>query len=143
MEDVVEKGKLVHPFLIKESVWAQMVTHCSQQLPIEACGLLSGKNEKADTIWVMDNVLRSATAFEMDLVQQEHVFNAFQGMGEELVGIYHSHPTASPYPSPIDIANANYPDVVYLIVSFAKRSPEVGCFWIRDNQVIPLSYRLF
>lgn len=130
-------------FYIKQNIWQKMIHHCSSQLPLEACGLLTGSKGKAETIWEMENILKSPNEFEMSDEQLEVVFHSFEQGGEELVGIYHSHPTAPPYPSIIDIANANYPDVIYLIVSFANRIPEVGCFWIRNHQVIPVLYRLF
>jgi proteasome lid subunit RPN8/RPN11 len=57
----------------------------------------------------MDNVLSSTTTFEMDQTQLEQKFNKNEETGAELLGIYHSHPTASAYPNATDIANANYP----------------------------------
>lgn len=117
-----------------------MVNHCLSDRPYEACGLLSGKNGQADTLWKMNNILRSPSAFEMDAAQLDQTFKRIKALGEELVGIYHSHPTARPYPSATDIANAHYPDAVYVIVSFAKGKPEVGCYRIfNKRKVLPLS----
>lgn len=112
--------------------------HCLQQLPNEACGLLSGKNGRADTIWIMDNVDPSPVSFAMDVGQIRRVFQLMERRGEELVGIFHSHPTAPAIPSPHDIEHVSYPEVAYLIVSFAEIEPRVGCFRIWGKQAIPL-----
>jgi len=37
--------------------------------------------------------------------------------GEELFAIFHSHPAAPAEPSALDMAQAGYPDALYLIVS--------------------------
>jgi proteasome lid subunit RPN8/RPN11 len=87
----------------------------------------------------MDNVLSSTTTFEMDQTQLEQKFNKNEETGAELLGIYHSHPTASAYPNATDIANANYPEAVYVIVSLAKAHPVVCCYRILNkSRVIPL-----
>lgn len=38
-----------------------------------------------------------------------------EGLGLDLVGIYHSHPSGPPGPSPTDFADAAYPEAAYLI----------------------------
>jgi proteasome lid subunit RPN8/RPN11 len=126
-------------FSIRQSAYTAMVNHCLHDRPYEACGLLSGKNGQADTVWKMDNVLRSTTAFEMDPIQLDQTFQKIEGTGAELLGIYHSHPTASADPSAADIANANYPEAVYVIVSLVKGPPVVGCYRILNkSRIIPL-----
>lgn len=50
--------------------------------------------------------------------------------GEELVGIYHSHPASIPYPSPTDRLEAFYPDAVYVLVSLRTGDPELRAFRI-------------
>ena len=46
--------------------------------------------------------------------------------GEELVGIYHSHPRdAEPQPSPEDVRLAFYPGAVYFIIGFAAEGEAV------------------
>jgi len=50
--------------------------------------------------------------------------------GEQLLGIYHSHPVSQPYPSPTDRAEAHYTDAVYVLVSVRTAKPEVAAFRI-------------
>jgi [CysO sulfur-carrier protein]-S-L-cysteine hydrolase len=118
-----------------------MITHCRKELPMEGCGLLSGRKGIVESIWPMENMNRSPNSFSMDLKQIRKVFDLINNQHEELVGIYHSHPTAKAYPSPQDIAYNNYPEVAHFIISFARSSyqADVKCFKLKANQVIPLT----
>ncbi|MDA5110657.1 M67 family metallopeptidase [Brevibacillus thermoruber] len=122
-------------FPIAERVLHEMVDHCQKELPYEACGLLSGGNGRAVTIWKMENADKSLFSFSMKEEQILSVFTQMEKRGEQLVAIYHSHPTAPAYPSPYDIEFANYPEAAYLILSLAGEQPEIGCFRITGKQV--------
>jgi [CysO sulfur-carrier protein]-S-L-cysteine hydrolase len=121
------------------SVWNEVCNHCMKQLPYEACGLLSGTNGKAETVWMIENVLQSPVAFEMNMEQVRRAIQLIDKKEEELVGIYHSHPTAPPDPSEQDIVHANDLKFAYFIVSLASEVPVMKGFHIREKKVIPLS----
>ncbi|WP_240689481.1 Mov34/MPN/PAD-1 family protein [Ammoniphilus sp. YIM 78166] len=127
-------------FFIEQSIWTKMIAHCQSEQPMEACGLLSGTGGHAETIWMMENVENSPTAFAMDMEQIRRVFRQIEEKGERLVGIYHSHPTAPPVPSSRDIEFANYPEAAYIIVSLAKRIPEIGIYHILEKRVTPILF---
>lgn len=133
----VEQNK---EFTFLPHIYTTMVQHCTGQKPLEACGLLSGKDATASTLWPMTNILYSPNSFEMDIKQIAQVFRQIQNKGEHLVGIYHSHPTAPAYPSPLDVLYANYPEVVYVIVSFIHIKADVGCFKIMNRKIKPVRY---
>ena len=42
---------------------------------------------------------------------------AFEDGGDEMMGIYHSHPVSVAYPSATDAWNAYYPECIYFICS--------------------------
>jgi [CysO sulfur-carrier protein]-S-L-cysteine hydrolase len=124
-------------------VYTAMIDHCKGQKPLEACGLLSGISGIVYTHWPMTNVLCSPNAFKMDDQQIEMVLKQIKERQEQLVGIYHSHPTSFPYPSPNDVIHATYPEVFYVIVSLLSSiNPEVGCFRIQHQQVTTVKYIL-
>ncbi|MDE3838788.1 peptidase [Bacillus methanolicus] len=125
-----------------KNVWQRIIFHCKEEFPLEACGLLSGKNGIAETIWPMENVNRSPISFSMDLDQIRRVFELIDKKHESLIGIYHSHPTAEAYPSLQDIEYNNYPEAGYLIVSLAKQTPIVKCFQMKANYVKQLSIKI-
>ncbi|MCM3568572.1 M67 family metallopeptidase [Neobacillus mesonae] len=128
------------PFFITKAILKEMITHCQNELPFEGCGLLSGKNGIATSIWPMENISYSPNSYSMDLKQIEEVFDLINKQNEKLVGIYHSHPTDRAYPSPEDITYNNYPEIAHIIISFARSStqPDVSCFYLRGTRVIPL-----
>ncbi|MGG1661769.1 M67 family metallopeptidase [Brevibacillus sp. NRS-1366] len=128
---------------ISRIVWREMLNHCLTEQPFEACGLLSGRYGRVETLWRMVNMDRSPDSFSMDSRQIQQVFQIISNRGEQLVGIYHSHPTAPPYPSSEDIAYSSYTDVAYLILSLAGPKPALGCFHIKGMHALPRSFVLF
>jgi proteasome lid subunit RPN8/RPN11 len=50
----------------------------------------------------------------------------------DIVGVYHSHPSGPPVPSPRDLAEAHYPDWLFLIVGAAGLS--LRAFRIADGR---------
>jgi proteasome lid subunit RPN8/RPN11 len=59
--------------------------------------------------------------------------------GEELFGIYHSHPHSPAEPSDTDLRQAGYPEALYLIVSLnTKGVLEMRGFRLRDGQATPV-----
>jgi proteasome lid subunit RPN8/RPN11 len=55
--------------------------------------------------------------------------------GEELFGIYHSHPKTPPLPSKSDLAQAAYPEALYLIISLnTKGVLEMRGFRLQGNR---------
>jgi proteasome lid subunit RPN8/RPN11 len=51
------------------------------------------------------------------------------------LAIYHSHPAGPLIPSPTDIAEAFYPDSVYIIISLAQEPPSARAFRITGGVV--------
>ena len=82
------------------------------------------------------------TRYVIDPREQLRAFRSIDAAGEELVGIYHSHPVSQPYPSPTDRAEAHYPDALYVVVSLRSGTPELRAFRIGADQFVrevPLS----
>jgi len=86
-----------------------MRRHVSRRLPLEACGLLAGKNDRVEMTLGIYNAERSPVRFRMEPRAQWRAFQRIEAAGLDLVGIYHSHPNGPEAPSPTDIAEALYP----------------------------------
>ncbi len=76
------------------------------------------------------------TRYVIDPREQLKAFRSIDAAGEELVGIYHSHPVSQPYPSPTDRAEAHYRDAFYVLVSLRTGKPEVRAFRIGADDFI-------
>lgn len=115
MDSLIHKMPL--PFLLPAGYWEsirQQVTAC---LPEEACGLLAGTAGLVQRIYPITNALHSPLRYRMDSKQQLNAFLDIEKNGWELLGIYHSHPQGPDQPSATDIAEAHYPESIYVIVS--------------------------
>lgn len=112
-----------------------MVEHCKEEKPLEACGILCGERNRVAGGYPMSNVQRSPVRYLMDPEEQYRVMGEIWAAKEELVAIYHSHPTARAYPSTTDVNLAYYPEAFYLIVSLKDSRPEVRAFRIIDAHV--------
>lgn len=76
------------------------------------------------------------TRYVIDPREQLRAFRAIDAAGEELLGIYHSHPVSQPYPSPTDRAEAHYPDAFYVLVSLRSATPEIRAFRIGEDDFV-------
>ena len=116
----------------------QIVAHALEDRPNECCGMVGGRGGEATTIYRARNAFESPMRYTVD---ERDLFRITQreipDAGEELVGIYHSHPNSEAYPSQTDINLAeNWPDPLYLICSLADPdAPDVRAFAIRDGAV--------
>lgn len=102
-------------------------------VPDESCGLIVGKRSRdsgGDTI-IVDSIRPSPNLardrgeyFEIDSglhiqLQRElrDGVDSGDGVGEEIIGVYHSHPGGHAFPSREDVGQANYPGWVWVITS--------------------------
>lgn len=84
--------------------------------PLEACGLLAGREGRVQALLPVPNKAASSTRFLMDPIEQLRAFDWIESHGMELLAIYHSHPAGPAEPSATDIEEAAY-EVVHLIWS--------------------------
>jgi len=128
--------------LLKRSICRRMVAHVRKAYPLEACGILAGTDAKASEIYQIDNILRSATAYEMDPGQQLMAMLAIERQGFDLLAIYHSHPYGPPTPSATDVSKAFYPESLQIIISLQEPTkPVIRAFAIVDGWIgeVPLN----
>ena len=110
----------------------QMVAQARADAPLETCGLLAGRDECALRVLPVPNVLRSPVQYRMG---GQEFADAMIACDFQPLAIYHSHPAGPPIPSPTDIAEAFYPDSVYIIISLTQEPPSVRAFRIAGGVV--------
>jgi [CysO sulfur-carrier protein]-S-L-cysteine hydrolase len=121
---------------ISQDLIDEIVAHAREDLPNECCGMVGGVDGEARTVYRAANAEASPFRYSIDAREQFRLMQEIEGVGEELVGIYHSHTKSPAYPSQTDVNLAGWPDAVYLIASLADaEAPEVKGFWIRDGQI--------
>jgi proteasome lid subunit RPN8/RPN11 len=110
----------------------QMIAQAYADAPLETCGLLAGRDECASRVLPVPNILQSRVAYRMG---GQEFADAMTACDFQPLAIYHSHPQGPPVPSPTDIAEAFYPDSIYVIISLAQSPPSVRAFHIVDGVV--------
>jgi [CysO sulfur-carrier protein]-S-L-cysteine hydrolase len=113
----------------------EMFAHARELSPAECCGLVGGVKQRARAIYRLRNVARDTlVGYE---AAPEELFAAqriMRGRGEELLGIYHSHPRSSePVPSDTDVRLAYYPSAIYFIIGLGADAESLRAFRISER----------
>jgi proteasome lid subunit RPN8/RPN11 len=114
----------------------ELIEHSKSESPNEACGIIAGKEGRAERVYQMTNTDKSAKTFFMDSKEQLKVMKEIRALGLEMVGIYHSHLQTEAFPSIHDVELAYYPQVSYVIVSLKDRdNPRIRAFRIVEGKI--------
>ena len=118
-------------------VYTEMVGHCLDGLPEEACGLLGGRAETdvASVCYPTTNVAASARLYTVDPLQHLKADRDAEARELEIMGVFHSHTHTDAYPSSTDVAQAPDPGWHYVVVSLKDAVPVVRSYRIVDGDV--------
>jgi proteasome lid subunit RPN8/RPN11 len=121
--------------VILKSQLDQIIDHCKDESPNEACGILTGSDKKVKKVFTMRNIDQSPITYHMDPREQFEVIKDARKDDSDIVGIYHSHTASKAYPSKTDMELAFYPDAAYVIVSLENKEPDVKAYKILENNI--------
>jgi [CysO sulfur-carrier protein]-S-L-cysteine hydrolase len=127
------------PLTLSKAHWQEMLEHVNQQVPVEACGLLAGKNNRVEKVILIQNQAQSPVRFVMDPYEQLEAFNWIEANRLDLLGIFHSHPAGPGTVSVTDITEAAY-EVTHLIWFRNQDRWQARGFWIENGRAteVPL-----
>lgn len=128
-------------FVLPREVRAAVIDHARREWPHECCGLLVGIGRGVVAAVAMRNVADTpATRFRLD--DREHIALRRrlrdEGDGRRIVGVYHSHPAGPARPSARDVAEAAYPEWLYVIVGIDGARARVRGFALEPPVVRPV-----
>ena len=124
--------RLVLPAAIR----ADIVAHSRAEAPRECCGVITGPPGVAETSHRVANLYPDIDFYEPDPDATWAIMEAAEQRGEEIVAIYHSHPTDAAIPSARDIEHAGYDSAVFIICSLLDPdAPDLRGWWIVDGVV--------
>jgi proteasome lid subunit RPN8/RPN11 len=114
-------------------------SHAETNLPMEAAALLFGQVSEYSVlvnriVLVHNEAPSSTTSFMVNPEEQYRLMIEAEEKGEDLVGIFHSHP-APPFPSSRDQQNMKLNPVVWLIASKDSGNWVTNAFLLVDDQV--------
>jgi len=124
---------MISQLTLNQLHYDEMLRHVDEYAPLEACGLLAGKDDSVEQVILVRNQAQSPVRFVMEPYEQLQAFDQMESQGLELVGIFHSHPAGPETPSHTDIAEAAY-EVVQIIWSRQNEQWRARGFWLENGQ---------
>lgn len=118
-----------------------LINYVESHAPLEACGLLAGKDVTVEKIFFVQNQAKSAVRFVMNPIEQLTAFEWIESNNMTLLGIFHSHPTGPETVSATDIADSAYA-VVHVILSCRNKNWKARGFWIENNDYSEVSLKI-
>lgn len=112
------------------------------ELPNEACGLLTGEGYSVRKQYPLTNTDHSPEHFSFDPQEQFFVLKEARKEGLRIIANYHSHPASPARPSDEDIRLAYDADIAYIIVSLEKKDPVIKAFSIKECRVEPIEIKI-
>ena len=126
---------------LSSALLQEMVAYVDKHAPLEACGVLAGKDARAEKMIGVLNQAQSDVRFVMDPYEQLHALDWIESNGLDLVGIFHSHPAGPETASATDIAEAAYA-VVHVILSRAETHWRARGFWIEEGTATEVTLQI-
>ena len=120
-------------FRISSELAEEMIQHCREGRPNEACGMLGAKAGETEKVFKMANAAQSPVRYSLEPLEQLAVYNTLDEQGWDLGGVFHSHTHTEAFPSPTDVRLASE-DVPYVIVSLATEPAEIRAFRIIKSE---------
>jgi proteasome lid subunit RPN8/RPN11 len=140
---------LIHPFKrlpamptndieLPRALVNQILHHAQACPELEVCGLIGAKDGAARACYPVANAAATPhVRFQLDPAGQIEAMRQIRDNGESLFAIFHSHPAAPAEPSAADLAEAAYPEALYLVVSLnTKGVLEMRGFWIGEDESV-------
>lgn len=118
---------------ISKDIFQSLIEQCQQALPYESCGFLSGNVKGIVTSnWQLKNEAKSMNQFFVSRDTVREALNKIAEKKEEILVLYHSHPTTAPMPSRQDLQYHPDDQILMLIISFKNDNLRYKCFEIFD-----------
>lgn len=118
------------PLRLPRTLYAAMCEHARGHPGVEVCGLIGGRDFAARGYYPVTNVAGDPRReFLLEPRAQIDVMRTLRERGEDLLGIFHSHPDSPPEPSATDLARAAYPDTIYVIAAPGPQDVDMQAYF--------------
>lgn len=147
-DGLAESGDLEHRCMkrLRVAVVERVIEHARRTAPEECCGLLIGGGaEIVEAVAARNIADRRATRFLIEPQDHLDALRNARCRGLDVVGFYHSHPRSAATPSETDLAEANYPHHLVLIVGLGPadsgpRPPEIRLYEFSAGTFLQIGY---
>ncbi len=114
----------------------EVIVYCRRKYPKEACGILAGHSGVVTQVYPMTNIEDSPVGYSMDPKEQLRVEKQMRTLGQQMVGIFHSHTASEAYPSSVDVSLAISSELSYVLVSLQdQQSPIFKSYRIEERAI--------
>ena len=132
----------------------EIVSHARAAAPLEACGVVAGRDGRAVRVYPMENADHSERTYRFADREQLRVFSEIEDRGWDLYAFFHSHPATEAFPSATDRARAHwddpetgeptptYPGTRYLILSLRDDEPVLRGFRFEAGEPVEEEVRI-
>ncbi|OIP99040.1 MAG: hypothetical protein AUK35_08695 [Zetaproteobacteria bacterium CG2_30_46_52] len=123
-----------------DEAMVQMKAMAVTGYPDEICGLLVGTSSAlgwhVQSVHQVTNINeeRAADRFQLDPAGYQAVDKSLRGSGQEIIGVFHSHPDCPAQPSPTDLQSA-WEGFIYPIISVCQGQVAEVNGWVLSNDV--------
>jgi proteasome lid subunit RPN8/RPN11 len=126
---------------VRRAALDAIVHHARTSAPAECCGILIGEGDDVAEAAAARNIASDpVTRFLIDPKSHFDALRAARQRGLDIVGFYHSHPRSVARPSATDVAEASYPDHLFLIVGLTAEPPEIGLYRFAQGNFLPIPF---
>lgn len=119
--------------MINTALYNELLNHGKQCLPFEACGFLAGTGDIVKSLWRLQNEWQSDRRFFVSKRNVEAALQKIETAQQEVLAIYHTHPSTNPVPSQYDILHHPDPNVKMVIVSYKEPTATLRGYKISRN----------
>jgi proteasome lid subunit RPN8/RPN11 len=118
---------------IPNDIYEQMIEQAKDEAPIEACGMLAGRDTAVERIYRMTNTEAREDHYTMEPKEQFAAVKDMRAAGLNMLAIYHSHPATAARPSAEDVRLAFTSDIAYVIISLREAGAPFARGFVVEN----------
>lgn len=129
--------------MITRTIYNQLLEVGKQKLPYEACGFICGWENVVYSYYPLKSEIQSTNRFLVGKESIEKAVHSIQKRNEQILAIYHTHPTTSPIPSRIDLYHHPKEEKVdMVIISYKYEQPVLKWYKIMNQNYKECLYEI-
>ena len=121
----------------------RLLEHADLEDPNEACALLGGNagTGRVTSVHLARNELESPYRYSVAPADLVRAMDIIERAGEDLVAIFHSHPTTAPVPSATDRREARYA-AIHLIAGVSDGRRTFRAWSLEGSLAVPVRFAI-
>lgn len=135
---------------LPKDIFKMLVVHSIHEYPFEACGILGGEVGASQIIVKSYFTTKNVSSdpyreYLIDPWEEIKILRFIEKIGQNFIGVYHSHPEGGQYLSEKD-KNSMIPEICYLVFSLrinTNPTIKLDAYFKKDEDILSLPIRIF